>query len=65
MLLESDRTEETAETLYSVALSFLKLQADSENCDLTAGQLRSLPEVTYMLTSEALVVCSGHSGMKE
>ncbi|CAG2235522.1 KNTC1 [Mytilus edulis] len=63
MLLESDRTEETAETLYSVALSFLKLQADSENCDLTAGQLRSLPEVTYMLTSEALVVCSGHSDL--
>jgi hypothetical protein len=61
--LESDRTDEMAETMYNVALSFLRLQADTETCDITVGQLRSLPEVTCKLVSEALVICSGHSGI--
>lgn len=62
-LLESDRTDELAETLYNVALTFLRLQADTETCDMTVGQLRSLPEVTCKLASEALAICSGHSDL--
>ena len=60
--MECDRTEETAETLYTVALSFLQLQANTNDCELTAQQLRTLPDVTNMLASEALAVCSCQSG---
>ncbi|KAJ8308212.1 hypothetical protein KUTeg_013086 [Tegillarca granosa] len=46
-LLECHPTEETAETIYQVALAFLNLQANTENDLLEANQLRDLPEITY------------------
>lgn len=57
-LLECHPTEETAETIYQVALAFLNLQANTENDLLEANQLRDLPEITYKLACQPLSLCS-------
>lgn len=57
-LFQSDPTDETAQILFQVALSFQHLQADAEVDICNDNKLRELPELTLKLASQALTICS-------